>query len=28
MGVDWTDLVEDRNKWQDIWNTIRKLRVP
>jgi hypothetical protein len=27
-GADWNNLVEDRNKWWDVVNTVMNLRVP
>jgi hypothetical protein len=27
-GVDWMYLAPDRNQWQDLMNTVIKLRVP
>jgi hypothetical protein len=27
-GMDWIDLVEDRNKWEALVNTVMNLRVP
>jgi hypothetical protein len=28
LGVDWTDLAEDRNKWRDILYTVIEFRFP
>jgi hypothetical protein len=27
-GVDWIDLVQDRNQWRALVNTVMNLRVP
>jgi hypothetical protein len=27
-GVDWLDLVQDRDQWRALVNTVMKLRVP
>jgi hypothetical protein len=27
-GMDWIDLVQDRDKWEALVNTVMKLRVP
>jgi hypothetical protein len=27
-GMDWTDLVQDRDQWRALVNTVMKLRVP
>jgi hypothetical protein len=27
-GMDWIDLVQDRDKWRDLLNTVIHLRVP
>ena len=27
-GMDWIDLAQDREKWQDAVNTVANLRVP
>jgi hypothetical protein len=27
-GMDWIDLVQDRDQWRDLVNTIMNLRVP
>jgi hypothetical protein len=27
-GMDWIDLVQDRNHWRDLVNTVMNLRVP
>jgi hypothetical protein len=27
-GMDWIDLVQDRDKWRDLVNTVMNLRVP
>jgi hypothetical protein len=27
-GMDWIDLVQDRDKWRAIVNTVMKMRVP
>jgi hypothetical protein len=27
-GMDWIDLAEDRDQWQDLVNTVMNLRVP
>jgi hypothetical protein len=27
-GVDWIDLVQDRNQWRALMNTVMNLRVP
>jgi hypothetical protein len=27
-GMDWIDLVQDRNQWRGLVNTVMKLRVP
>jgi hypothetical protein len=27
-GIDWIDLVEERDRWRELVNTVMKLRVP
>jgi hypothetical protein len=27
-GMDWVDLVQDRDKWKAVMNTVMNLRVP
>jgi hypothetical protein len=27
-GVDWTDMVQDRNQWRALVNTVLNIRVP
>jgi hypothetical protein len=27
-GIDWIDVVQDRDQWRALVNTIRNLRVP
>jgi hypothetical protein len=27
-GMEWTDLAQDKKKWQGLVNTVRKLNVP